>query len=86
MFQVFFFDRKQKHEYYKPNNSAAAVTYKKNWIGKKTNKQTKNILKKRNETKRVFLRRDGQRKQTNDKFGNVSGHANVQSLLVLSIN
>ena len=54
MFQVFFFDRKPKHEYYKPNNSAAAVTYKKNWIGKRTNKQTKNILKKRNETKRFF--------------------------------
>lgn len=50
----FFFDRKPKHEYYKPNNSAAAVTYKKNSIGKKKKQRTKNMLKRRNETKRFF--------------------------------
>lgn len=52
-FKYFFFDRKPKHEYYKPNNSAAAVTYNKNRIGKKK-QRTKNMLKRRNETKWFF--------------------------------
>ena len=72
-FKYFFSTESPNTTDYKPNNLAAAVTYKKNWIGKKT--KYKEHVKEKTRNKKVFFKKrpDEQRKQTTDKFENVCG-------------